>query len=102
MTVLSDRDGRASTEGLTINTVEGLMPIQVTASFEGETASAEILQSNIRGPAGMSTGAKAAIFGAIAAGAIVGVVKAVGGEETLVAPPIRGTASVGTPTVSPP
>jgi hypothetical protein len=97
MTILTDAQGMATATGLTPNTVAGDLAIQVSASHQGQTASAVIAQTNVAAGAGMSA-ATIGIIGAIAAGAAVGAVIAFkGGNDPVVAPPTApptGTATV--------
>lgn len=101
LTVLTDRQGMATGKGLTPNSVEGTMPIQITASYEGQTARRTITQTNFALQRRGVSGAKIGLFSAIAAGAAVGIVKVLEGRSS--GPDlIRGTATVGTPTVGAP
>jgi cell division protein FtsN len=97
MTILTDAQGTASAVGLTPNAVAGDLPIQVSASYQGQTASAVITQTNaIAAGAGMSA-ATIGIIGAVVAGAAVGAALALsGGDSTPVVVRPSGTATVRT------
>jgi len=116
MSVITDSQGRAVAEGLRPNSVTGEMQIRVTASSQGQTASAVITQTNsmiagtIAGGAGGGSGKLITIL-AIAGGAVAGGVVAasrLGGNNgrTPVSPgPSPGaptTIAAGTPTIGPP
>lgn len=84
LTVTTDAQGRATATGLRPNNQAGQLQIRVTASFQGQTASAIITQTNVAGggaasgSTGMSAGAKALLIvgiigGAVAAGTIIAV-----------------------------
>lgn len=100
LTVTADANGFATGSGMNINTVKGDFLINVSASHEGETASAVIAQSNVGG--GLSTASIALIAGAIAAGTVVAIVVAGGGNDDNQAPVGGGvtTISPGGGTVS--
>jgi hypothetical protein len=99
MTILTDSQGMASATGLTSNSVAGEMSIQVSASYQGQTATAVIAQTNaIAAGAGISA-ATIGIIGAVAAGAAVGAAVALGGgDNSTPSTPSRprGTATVRT------
>jgi hypothetical protein len=98
MTILTDAQGTAAATGLTPNAVTGELPIQVSASYQGQTASAVITQTNaVAAGAGMSA-ATIGIIGAVVAGAAVGAALALGGGDSTPAPAARpsGTATVRT------
>jgi hypothetical protein len=107
LTTSTDRDGRASARGIHPNNQTGKFDIRVTASYQGQTASATITQTNISGssPGGgaMSVGTKAWIILAICGGAVAGAVIAAthksssssSGTPTIVITP--GTPTVGAP-----
>jgi len=104
--VVTGPDGRAAARGITTNNVKGDMQIRVTASHQGQTASAVIKMSNAAAAAGISPKTWT-IVGIIAAAAVVGVVVATtsGGESSVTPgpaprPPIQ--ISIGTPIVTPP
>lgn len=98
MTILTDAQGTAAASGLTPNAVAGELPIQVSASYQGQTASAVITQTNaVAAGAGMSA-ATIGIIGAVVAGAAVGAALALSGGDSTAAPAARpnGTATVRT------
>ena len=107
LTTSTDRSGRAVARGIHPNSQTGRFDIRVTASFQGQTASATITQTNISGSAagggGMSVGTKAWIILAICGGAVAGAVIAAthkGSSSSSGTPPIVITP--GTPTVGAP
>jgi hypothetical protein len=125
LNVITNNQGIAAARGLQLNTVAGEFPIRVTASFQGQTATATITQTNVIGAAAGSAGAGAGAAGAgagggLSTGAILGIVAAVAGVAVGVAvgagggngggntispqPPGPPTISVGvgTPTVGTP
>jgi cell division septation protein DedD len=100
MTIMTDSQGTATATGLTPNAVAGDLPIKVSASYQGQTASAVITQTNaVAAGAGMSA-ATIGIIGAVVAGAAVGAVLALGGGNNSTSPPVdvrpSGTATVRT------
>jgi hypothetical protein len=104
MTVTNNQ-GRATARGIRPNNQNGPLQIQVTASFQGLTASSIITQTNLAGAAaasaGLSTAAKWAIILGIAGGAAVagGVIAThSGGSGSSSTPPIVITPG-GNPTV---
>lgn len=107
LVVTTDAQGRASAVGIRPNNQTGQMQIRVTASFQGQTASALITQTNVAGAAaagaGMSTAAKVLIVlgiaGAVAGGVVAGTRS--GGGGTPPAPPAI-VLTPGTPTVGGP
>jgi hypothetical protein len=110
LTVLTDDSGRAAMRGFTPNNVSGKLQIRVTASFRGQTATANISQTNalIGASAGIGTGKIIAIIavvgGAAAGGAAYAATRGNGtpaGQGTSTAPPST-VISPGTPTVGPP
>lgn len=104
LTVTTDANGRAVARGIKPNGVAGQMQIRVTASFQGQTATAIITQTNIAGAAkGLSTTAKVLIITAVVAGAAAGAIAATmsGGSSKPAAPPPI-TITPGTPTVGAP
>jgi hypothetical protein len=97
MTILTNEQGMATATGLTPNTVAGDLPIQVSASYQGQTTSAVITQTNIVGAGAGMSAATIGIIGAVVAGAAVGAVVALGGgDNTPAAARPSGTASVRT------
>jgi hypothetical protein len=109
LTVMTDAQGRAVAHGLRPNTVQGKLQIHVTASHQGQTASATISQTNAVGAAAgaASAGISAklitilAIAGAAVAGGVVAATR--GGSSsstTTTTPPTTvtpGTGTVGAP-----
>jgi hypothetical protein len=111
MTVTTDAQGQAVATGLRPNTVPGEMQIRVSASHQGQTASATITQTNAVGlaTAGASGGKIAAIVAVIGAGAAGGIIAATRGKSSSPTPtptptpvPTPTVISAGTPTISPP
>lgn len=113
LTVTTDAQGRATAVGIRPNNVEGPMQIRVTASFQGQTASAVINQTNAAGAGsagagGLSSTTKLLIILGVAGAAVAGGVVAAtrggggggGGGGGAVTPPIVLTP--GTPTVGGP
>jgi hypothetical protein len=111
LTLTTDAQGRATAVGIRPNNQTGTMQIRVTASFQGQTASAVINQTNAVGAAtgggaaggGMSATMKAVLIMAIAGGAAAGVAVATtrnGGGAGASVPTI--TLTPGTPTVGGP
>src|ERR1700676_2090965 len=87
LTVTTDASGRATATGIRPNHQTGQMQIRVTASANGQTASAIITQMNVVGGSaggGLSTTAKVLIVVGIAAGAAAGAIIATrgGGSST--------------------
>jgi hypothetical protein len=112
VTVLSDEQGRATARGLQPNNVAGRVEIRITASFEGQTATASIAQTNVlagaaAGAAGAaSTGISAKILAivAIASAAVAGGVVAAtrNGDGGSAPPGPPTTIAPGAGTVGPP
>jgi hypothetical protein len=120
LTVMTDKNGRASTHGFRPNAIEGQFLINVSASYLGQTASAVISQGSVAlaGAAG-AAGATGATAGAAASGARIsgkliailavgaaavaaGVIAATrGGQATVTTTPTT-TVTPGTGTVGPP
>jgi hypothetical protein len=97
MTIMTDAQGTATATGLTPNAVAGDLPIQVTASYQGQTTSTVITQSNMLGAGAGMSAATIGIIGAVVAGAAVGAVVALsGGNQTDTVTRPNGTASVRT------
>jgi hypothetical protein len=107
LTVTTDSQGRAVARGIRYNKVSGQMQIRVTATANGQTATASITQTNVAGggaaAGGLSTTAKVLIIVGIAAGAAAGAIIATRGGSsssnpngipTAITP---GTATVGAP-----
>jgi len=112
LTVMTDSQGRAVARGLRPNNVQGQYQIHVNASYNGQTASTTITQSNALA-AGAAAGAAAggistklliilAVAGAAAAGgAVYATHNGGGGGNTAVTTP-SVSVSPGTGTVGPP
>lgn len=103
LTVMTDAQGRAVARGFRPNSVQGKLQIHVTASHQGQTASATINQVNAltaaTGAAAAGVSAKLITILVIAGGAVAGGVVAAtrgGGSSTTTAPPTTVTAGTGT------
>jgi hypothetical protein len=107
-TVTTDRNGRAAAAGIAPNSQTGVWEIRVSASYQGQTASAVITQTNVSGISVSGTGGgiskKAVIILALVGGAIAGGViaarAAAGGGSSSGNKGIiitAGTATVGAP-----
>jgi hypothetical protein len=80
LTVVTDSQGRAVATSLRPNNVAGKFEIRVTASHQGQTASATISQTNFASAAaGLSAGAKALIIIGVAGAAVAGATIAASG-----------------------
>jgi len=94
LSVVTDAQGRAIATGFRPNTIPGRFEIRVNASYRGATAERRIRQRNAK--PGLSTGAKAAIIGAIlmaaAAGIAIGLTRSGGSTPTVITagPPTVG------------
>jgi hypothetical protein len=105
LTVSTDRTGRATAAGIVPNNQTGQFTIRASASYQGQTASADITQVNVSGVSASGTGggglsAKAWILIGVLAGAAVGgylAARGSGGSSTAGNTGIVITA--GTPTV---
>jgi hypothetical protein len=103
LTVITDAQGRAVARGLRPNNVQGKLQIHVTASHQGQTASATISQTNaVSAATGAVAGGVSAklitilvIAGAAVAGGVVAATRG-GGSSTSTAPPTTVTAGTGT------
>jgi hypothetical protein len=106
LTVTTDSLGRASAKGIRPNHLTGKMQIRVSASANGQTASAMITQMNVVGAnvgGGLSTTAKVLIVVAIAGGAAAGAILATHGSSSSSSPGSTAiTITAGTPTVGAP
>jgi len=110
LTIVTDESGRAVGRGLRPNNASGQMQIRVTASFQGQTASATISQTNLATAGAAASGVSAKLIAVIvAAGAAVagGVVAGTRGSGSgtgpgpaSAVPPTTITAGAGT--VGPP
>jgi hypothetical protein len=108
LNVITNQQGIAVASGLQANAAAGAFQINVVASFQGQTATAAIAQSNAAAAAtsGVSTGVLVGI-GAAVAGAVVAAVVIGGGDDPTppqpVPPqPIVISFSLGTPVVRTP
>jgi hypothetical protein len=106
LTVSTDRNGRAAAAGIVPNNQTGQFSIRVSASYQGQTASAEITQVNVSGVSASGTGggglsAKAWILIGVVAGAAVGGILAArgGGSVSSTAGNTGIVITAGTPTV---
>jgi len=107
LTTITDAQGRAVMRGFRPNNFEGKFEIRVTASANGQTASAIIHQTAMAaggGGGGLSTGAKwAIVIGVVAAGAVGGAIAVTrGGGSSTPAAIAPTTLTPGTPTVGGP
>jgi hypothetical protein len=100
----TDREGKAAAPGIVPNNQTGQFEIRASASYQGQTASAVITQTNVSGVSASNTGGgfskKGFIILAAVAGAVVGGIfaarAATGGGST----PGQGIViTSGTPTV---
>src|ERR1700680_4017740 len=105
-TVTTDATGRASANGIRPNHLTRKMQIRVSASANGQSASAMITQMNVVGAnvgGGLSTTAKVLIVVAIAAGAAAGAIIATrGGGPSSTSTTSAITITAGTPSVGAP
>lgn len=109
LTVMTDAQGRAVAHGFRPNSVQGKLQIHVTASHQGQTATATISQTNAVGAAAGAAAAGVsgkliailAIAGAAVAGGVIAATRGGGGGSTAtITPPTTvtpGTGSVGAP-----
>lgn len=110
LSVTTDAQGRAVATGLQPNNVEGEYQMRVSASHQGQIASATITQSNIAGVAAAAAGAGAGkliailaiVGGAVAGGVVYATQQSNNGSNG--GPPQSRIANVsaGSPTVGPP
>lgn len=109
LTVTTDSQGRAVARGIRFNNQSGQMQMRVTASSNGQTATATISMTNVAAGAaaagGLSATAKILIIVGLAAGAAAGAIVATRGSSS----PSSGSPSglptaitPGTPTVGAP
>ena len=110
LTVMTDAQGRAVARGFRPNNVQGKLQMRVTASHQGQTASATISQTNAAGAAAagaVSAGISAklitilAIAGAAVAGGVVAATHG-GGSSSSPTPTPPTTITPGTGTVGAP
>ncbi|MEX2299376.1 MAG: carboxypeptidase-like regulatory domain-containing protein [Bryobacterales bacterium] len=111
LSVTTDAQGRAVATGLQPNGVEGQYQIRVSASHQGQLASASISQANALGAA-VAAGASTAkivtilaiVGGAVAGGVVYAAQQGSNGPSGNGGPPVSRIANVtaGTPTVGAP
>jgi len=108
LTVSTDRNGRAAASGIVPNNQTGQFSIRASASYQGQTASADITQVNVSGISASGTGggglsAKAWILIGVVAGAAVGGILAArsagSGSGSSAAGNTGIVITAGTPTV---
>jgi hypothetical protein len=106
LTVSTDRNGRATAAGIVPNNQTGQFSIRASASYQGQTASADITEVNVSGISASGTGggglsAKAWILIGVVAGAAVGGYLAArgGGSSSSTAGNTGIVITAGTPTV---
>ena len=104
LNVITNQQGLAAARGLQLNSVAGEFQIRVVASYEGQTASTVVSQTNSLGAAaGSGAGAGAgAAGGGMSTGAIVGIVAAVAGAAVGLAVGLGGGGSGGSGGGTPP
>jgi hypothetical protein len=107
LTVTTDRNGRAAASGIVPNNQTGNYELRASASYEGQTATATISQTNISGVSASSTGGGISKKGliiilAVAGGVVGGVLAARGGSSSSSAGSGGITITAGTPTVGAP
>ena len=95
VTVTSDEKGQAAGIGLRPNNVAGEFQIRVTASHQGQTASATLTQTNVGAPGSRLPGKLIALL-ALGGGAATGVLIATGGGA-----PSRGDGGPARPVIIP-
>jgi hypothetical protein len=91
----TDENGQAAAIGLRPNTVAGEFQIRVTASYQGQTASATLTQTNVGTPPSRIPGKLIALL-ALGGGAATGVLIATGGGA-----PSRGDGQPARPVITP-
>jgi hypothetical protein len=107
LTVTTDRSGKASAAGIIPNNQTGQFEIRASASYQGQSASATISQTNVSGISASGGGGgiskKGLIIIVVAVGAVVGGVFAAkgGGSSSSSGSPgiviVPGTPTVGAP-----
>jgi hypothetical protein len=107
LSTVTDASGLAAVRGMRPNNVAGQFPIRVTASYQGQTASATILQTNVAPPAAARSGSKKKyIIAALVAAAAGGALAATRGGKSASATPTPtpgGTViTPGSPVIGPP
>jgi hypothetical protein len=104
LTVMTDAQGRAVARGFRPNNVQGKLQMHVTASHQGQTASATISQTNaVSAAAGAAAAGVSAklitilvIAGAAVAGGVVAATRGGSSSTTTTTPPTTVTAGTGT------
>ncbi len=108
LTVSTDDRGVAVGRGLKPNRIAGTFQIRVTASAGGQTAVAQIQQTNVESaPAGGHSGRIVAILVIVAGGAAGGVIAATHGGHSAATPsapppPVATSVTAGSPSFGPP
>lgn len=114
LTLITDSKGQAVMRGLHAAKVSGSMPIKVSASFQGHTAAATIVQTNAVGAAAGAGGGTAAAGGLLSAKVIAivavigasavagGVVAANSGGGSATAARTPTVLTPGAPVIGPP
>ncbi|MCW5962929.1 MAG: hypothetical protein KIT83_02735 [Bryobacterales bacterium] len=106
LNVITNQQGVAAARGFQLNAVAGDFQIRVTASFQGQTASTAITQTNtaaLAGSAGAGSagGAAGGAGGGLSTGAVVGIVAVVAGAALGVALGVGGGGGGPTPSPGP-
>jgi hypothetical protein len=104
LTVMTDAQGRAVARGFRPNNVQGKLQMHVTASHQGQTASATISQTNAVSAAAGAAAAGVSgkliailvIAGAAVAGGVVAATHGGSSSTTTTTPPTTVTAGTGT------
>jgi len=106
LTTVTDASGRAVARGLRPNGIEGRYQIRVTASKDGQTATANITMTNAAAAAagGIAAGKLIVILAAVGGAVAGGVVAATrsGGNGNTTPPATATTVTPGTGQVTPP
>lgn len=107
VTMVTDQKGQAVMKGMRPNNVAGQMQMRVTASYQGQTATTTITQTNVLGAAAAGAGgisgkllAILGIAGAAVAGGVVAATRGNGSTSPATRPPT--TITPGASTVGPP
>jgi hypothetical protein len=105
ITVISDENGQAVGHGLRPNGNAGQFEIRVTASFEGQAATANVMQTNAEPAQGKSSSKTLLIVALIGGAAAAGAAVALKGKSSPSTTTTNNTGAVitpGTPTFGPP
>lgn len=113
LSLITDSKGQAVMRGLQPARTSGSMPIKISASFQGQSATATIVQTNaiVAGAAGSGAGIGGVIAAhSVVAAVIVGAAVAVGvtvakvatGGNAATPTRVPGTLTPGAPTIGPP